>query len=104
MSGDKHPLWNGGRTIVSGYVLVYRPDHPFVSVRGYVPEHRLIMEGLIGRYLRPEEVVHHEDDNGLNNDPSNLRLFASQAEHKAYEYRERKKDAMGRLLKIEERG
>lgn len=95
-------MWNGGRTISKGYVLIYRPDHPFVGARGYIQEHRLVMEGLVGRYLRPEEVVHHEDDNGLNNDPSNLRLFANQAEHKAYEYKRRVKDTSGRLVKKEQ--
>jgi hypothetical protein len=44
-------------------------------------EHRVVMEQMIGRSLRAGEVVHHIDGNKLNNDPANLQLFASQAEH-----------------------
>jgi hypothetical protein len=99
--GVGHPLWKGGwRVNDQGYVLVYRPEHPQADAKGLVREHRLVMEQMIGRYLRPEEVVHHDDDNGQNNDPGNLRLFASNAEHKAYEMRERKRDEMGRLVPV----
>lgn len=39
------------------------------------------MESILGRYLLAEEVVDHIDGNTLNNDPKNLRLFPSNAEH-----------------------
>jgi hypothetical protein len=39
------------------------------------------MEAALGRYLRPEEVVHHIDGNPSNNRLDNLRLFASQSDH-----------------------
>jgi hypothetical protein len=39
------------------------------------------MEERLGRYLRPEEVVHHIDNNPANNDISNLQLFANNTEH-----------------------
>ncbi|HUU57254.1 MAG TPA: HNH endonuclease [bacterium] len=42
------------------------------------------MERVLGRPLQPNEVVHHEDGNPTNNDPSNLRLFHSNEEHMAY--------------------
>jgi len=48
-------------------------------------EHRLVMEKMIGRYLLPNEVVHHKDKNGKNNHPSNLQLFSENGEHLAYE-------------------
>jgi len=44
-------------------------------------KHRAIMENIIGRPLKKEEVVHHVDGNLRNNDPNNLMLFTSQAEH-----------------------
>lgn len=44
-------------------------------------EHRVIAERKIGRLLLPGEVVHHIDDNKLNNHPDNLEVLASQAEH-----------------------
>jgi hypothetical protein len=56
---------------------VYAPDHP--SVRGknynYVAEHRLVMEGILGRYLNPWENVHHKDTDRQNNEPDNLEFW-----------------------------
>jgi len=68
---DGHPSWNGGRT-VRRYVYLYRPEHPRANSSGYVAEHRLVMEELLGRFLQPQEVVHHIDCNPHNNDPSLL--------------------------------
>ena len=47
-------------------------------------EHRVMAERILGRPLRPGEVVHHEDGNVKNNDPRNLFVFPSQAEHARY--------------------
>ena len=41
------------------------------------------MEEHLGRYLNPEEVVHHIDGNPANNNIENLELFANNAEHLA---------------------
>ncbi len=43
--------------------------------------HRIVAEQMLGRPLQKGEVVHHIDENKRNNLPSNLRVFASQAEH-----------------------
>lgn len=43
--------------------------------------HRVAAEQMLGRELLPGEVVHHLDGNKRNNEPENLYVFASQAEH-----------------------
>jgi hypothetical protein len=37
-------------------------------------EHRAVMEAHLGRKLEPWELVHHRDENKLNNDLSNLEI------------------------------
>lgn len=44
-------------------------------------KHRVIMEQILGRPLKPSEIVHHKDGNILNNDPLNLELLKSKADH-----------------------
>jgi len=56
-----------------GYVKILRPKHPF-SHRGYISEHRLVMEGIIGRYLEKWEIVHHMNGIRGDNRPGNLML------------------------------
>ena len=70
---------------MSKYKRVYCPDHPGASKEGRVYEHRLIMEKKLGRYLEPNEEVHHIDHNPRNNDPDNLMLFTNHSEHTRHE-------------------
>ena len=81
--GDLNTAWVGGRSIdLDGYALVTAPDdHPGARSIGRMLEHRLVAEKLVGRPLHPEEVVDHIDGLHLHNDPSNLRVFSSNAEH-----------------------
>lgn len=97
-SAQGHPEWRGGRIVgKNGYIRVYCPDHPSLVPKNqrrmekanggyyrknvYVWEHRLVMEEKLGRFLLPNEVVHHIDGNVQNNHPSNLELFQSNGEH-----------------------
>lgn len=73
--------WAGGKCMSGGYVKIRDPLNVMRDARGYVWEHRLVMAKHIGRPLHRTEVVHHIDENKLNNDISNLMLFSSQAEH-----------------------
>lgn len=43
--------------------------------------HRVVAEIKLGRKLLPGETVHHRDDTKTNNDPDNLDVLPSQAEH-----------------------
>lgn len=80
-SGSNHPMWKGGITYrKDGYVLIHKPDHPNAYHDGYVLEHRYVMEMSLGRYLRMDEVVHHLDNNPVNNKIENLKLL-TQSEH-----------------------
>lgn len=95
-SGEDNPAWKGGRRVDdNGYLQIRMPDHPFAR-DGYIYEHRYLVEErtkkdepdsplliTIGgsKYLSPVAVVHHMDENKLNNEISNLMLLPSQTAH-----------------------
>jgi hypothetical protein len=76
--GNEKP---GSKHVSNGYVLVSSHKHPFCNCRGYVLEHRLVMEQQLGRYLLPWEDVHHINENTLDNHSKNLKLFSSRSAH-----------------------
>ena len=51
-----------------GYKAKIGPDGKMFYI------HRNIMEQKLGRKLKPGELVHHKDEDKLNNDPDNLEL------------------------------
>lgn len=57
------------------YRYIWKPLHPHASNSGYVEEHRLVIENILGRILDKDEVVHHIDNDGFNNSPGNLLLM-----------------------------
>jgi len=64
-----------GYYLENGYVERLITEHPFPNKRGYVAEHRLIMEEHLGRFLIPrKELIHHIDGNRQNNAIENLKL------------------------------
>jgi len=56
------------------YLYAKVPGHPSATCHGYVLQHRFVKEQELGRFLRPDEVVHHEDGNGKNNSVGNLKV------------------------------
>jgi len=56
--------------------MVRVPGHPRAATAGnYVFEHILVMEDMLGRYLLPEENVHHRNGMRDDNRPDNLELW-----------------------------
>lgn len=57
------------------YRLLFKPDYEGSDSKGYIREHRYIMEVHLGRKLLKSEIVHHKDGNTLNNEVSNLEVM-----------------------------
>lgn len=78
-----------GYILSEGYVMSYCPQNPNATPKGYILEHRLVMEKKLGRYLEPEEVVHHINRIKNDNRIENLSLFKNHSEHLIYEHKEK---------------
>jgi len=78
-------LWKIDKIVTSGkYKYAIIPEHPNKNENNYVLLHRVIMENSIGRLLNENEVVHHIDNNGLNNELSNLQLMSKEKHNKLH--------------------
>lgn len=93
--GDKNGMWKGGRTTASnGYVLIrVGKNHHLADCRGYAYEHRLVAEVMLGRPLKPNEIVHHKNQQKDDNRPENIEVMRSVADHA---FVHRKKESLRR--------
>ncbi len=87
--GASNPNFGGGKYIDDkGYVRVLMPDHPR-NIKGYVYEHRLLMEKYLGRHLEPWETVHHINEIKVDNRIENF-FLCTHKEHSAIHMEGRK--------------
>lgn len=74
ITGSIHPAYKGIINYGNGYNALFMPQHPQSDSKGYVLEHRYIMETKLGRFLEKEEIVHHLNGDKKDNNLSNLEL------------------------------
>jgi hypothetical protein len=73
---------NVGVIIRNGYRLVLAHGHPRAQLpHGYVFEHVLVVERVLGYCLDKRHQIHHVNGNGLDNHPRNLVVCEDQRYH-----------------------
>jgi len=71
---------------IEGYIKINctNIDHPYKDNQGYVLEHRLVTERILGRFLLPEEVIHHINKKITDNRPENLYITSPSGHQKIH--------------------
>lgn len=95
--GKKSIRWKGGKIIKHNRIYIYSPNHLFKNNQGYVYQYRLIAEKILCRYLTSNEIIHHIDNNTLNDNPKNLYLFPSNSKHISYHNLKNKPELISNL-------
>lgn len=76
LKGQKSRGWQGGKTLLNGYVYIYTDiPHPRKINGIYVKRSILVAEKKIGRYLKKDEIVHHVNEIITDDRPENLQVL-----------------------------
>ncbi len=79
LAGKKKIQPNGSlpkRTLKGGYILVHDREHHRSNQQGFVLEHIVTMEKVLGRKLKNKETVHHLNGVRSDNREENLELWS----------------------------
>lgn len=81
--GPANGNWKGGSFVgADGYRYVRISDSK--TQNHYRLEHRVVMEGILGRRLRRDEHVHHRNADKLDNRPENLEVIGDSEHTRRY--------------------
>lgn len=88
------------KVFVSGYYYIWMPNHPFATKKGYIAEHRLVVEKHLGRYLEYYEDVHHVNGNKIDNRLENL-IVLSHSDHMKLHTNKKKRNLKNGMFEIQ---
>ena len=63
------------------YKRMPAPHNPGANAKGMCLVHRIVVEAYLGRYLKKWEIVHHINENILDNRIENLIVFEDNTSH-----------------------
>lgn len=97
--GENNGMYKKGWFIKEGYkILTGYYDHPNASKKGEIREQILIMSNKLGRPLKKTEVVHHINEDKLDNRIENLELTDRSKHQNIHNPRKGyRKDVSGRI-------
>ena len=91
-SGALNPAWKGGLTrSTKGYWYVRKSEHPRAS-NGYVKRATIVLEEKLGRFLKDDELAHHENDDKEDDTPGNLTLMRTGGHTRLHHPKKRKRN------------
>jgi hypothetical protein len=71
--------------------MIFEPTHPSAAKRsgkswgsGWVKEHQVVAERILGRVLKANEVVHHINGVKTDNRPENLQILDARDHHQLH--------------------